>query len=261
MADTPAGALAPPVINGLKSDMANVDAPWASFDSDSYEDHNYREVRDDDRQIMCLVRDHFSRSGVLGGRGLDVGAGANLYPSMAMLPFCGAIDLWEFAPTNAAWLRRQVRNYGANWNNFWAIYRQAAPYRGVTSPRVALRKKAVVREGSIFDLPKAHWDIGTMFFVACSLSNEFHEFDRAVKCFLAALRPGAPFAAAFMLGSDGYRVGDVTYPAVSVGRDDVSRSMAFVAYDVDTQTIETKSPLRPGYEGMLLVTGRAGQPT
>lgn len=261
MPNTPATALAPSAINGLKSDMANIDAPWEDFDSDSYEDHNYRELRDDDRRIMRLVRDHFARSGVAGGRGIDVGAGANLYPAMSMLPFCNAIDLWEYSPNNVAWLRRQVRNYSANWNHFWAVYRHATPYRGVASPRAALRKKANVRECSIFELPKAHWDIGTMFFVACSFSNEFGEFDRAVKCFLGSLRPGAPFAAAFMLGSAGYQVGDVAYPAVSVGADDVSRSMAFVAYDVDTYTIETDSPLRPGYEGMLLATGRSGQPT
>jgi hypothetical protein len=47
MPNTPATALAPSAINRLKLDMANIDAPWEDFDSDSYEDHNYRELRDD----------------------------------------------------------------------------------------------------------------------------------------------------------------------------------------------------------------------
>lgn len=41
-----------------------------------------------------------------------------------------------------------------------------------------------------------------MFFVACSISADRAEAEHAIGRFLAALRPGSPFAAAFMLGSN-----------------------------------------------------------
>lgn len=75
--------LVPP--GGLK----NSQAPWDSFDSRDYFEHNYRSLREDDRRILTAVRDHFgAHLGHNGGelRGLDVGAGTNLYPSLAMLP-------------------------------------------------------------------------------------------------------------------------------------------------------------------------------
>jgi hypothetical protein len=97
-----------------------------------------------------------------------------------------------------------------------------------------------------------------MFFVSCSLSNHLGEFRRSMKRFLGALRPGAPFAAAFMVQSRGYPVGSIEFPAVPIGADEISRSLAFVAYDM--HEIHTDDPLRSGYDGMLLAVGKAGAP-
>jgi hypothetical protein len=237
--------------------LLNSQAPWHRFDSNWYQDQNYRCLRDDDRQIIQTIRDYWTSTEVLNGHGIDVGAGANLYPSLAMLPFCRALDLWEFSPPNVDWLDGQVKQYDANWDEFWTILEDTPPYARVPNPRRALAEKASVRRGSVFDLPTSRWDLGSMFFVACSMSTEIREFYRAVECFVRSLKPNAPFAAAFMASSSGYVVDAVEFPAVYIGADEVARSLAQVAYDVDIHWIETDSPLRPGYAGMILALGRA----
>ena len=71
----------------------NADAPWSKFDPATYVDLNYRTPLEVDLLIVRLMRDHFS--GCFAGgvpaavRGVDVGAGANLYPALSMLPFHG----------------------------------------------------------------------------------------------------------------------------------------------------------------------------
>jgi hypothetical protein len=120
-----------------------------------------------------------------------------------------------------------------------------------------MREIAHVRRGSIFDLPRRTWDIGTMFFVACSISNDLDEFERAVHRFVRSLRVGAPFAAAFMIGSHGYSVGGQAFPSVEIDIDEVYDALNGVAYSVNIDGIKTSEPLRTGYRGMCLATGRA----
>ena len=73
----------------------NADYPWDEFDPEDYFAHNYASLRDDDREILEIVRSYFADQ--LGDlpmhslRGIDVGTGANLYPALAMLPFCEEI--------------------------------------------------------------------------------------------------------------------------------------------------------------------------
>lgn len=240
------------------SPASNDQFDWDHFDSEAYSDHNYREVRDDDREIMKIVRDFFADAGVAdGARGLDVGAGANLYPSLAMLPFCSRIDLWEFGASNVAWLTRQTAAFTPNWDEFWDVYRERRPYADLADPRAALADRAEVRQGSIFDLPAARWDLGTMFFVACSLSTDLAEFRRAVHAFVGALKPGAPFASAFMAKSQGYFVGDDWFPAVAIDEAEVARTLAPVATGVRLAPIDIGEPIRDGYSGMIVATGRA----
>lgn len=243
----------------------NSDAPWDSFDSMAYLSHNYRTLRSDDRQILSLVRDHFGAH--FAGRpagsplhGIDVGAGTNLYPSLAMLPWCGAVTLFERAEGNVAWLHREVRDYGGNWDEFWAVLREGAAYRAVEDPRARLAGAATVVKGDLFaDLPERRCGIGTMFFVAESMSSAHEEFESAVDRFAGALLPGAPFAVAFMENSLGYDVGDLRFPACQVGADDVLASLrAHAADDLRVSRIEIPGEplLRDGYTGMLLALGR-----
>lgn len=232
---------------------------WDRFDSGAYFDHNYRALRDDDREIIQVVRDFFAGAGIgPHAYGVDVGSGTNLYPALAMLPFCDRIDLREFSASNVEWLRREVAGFSTNWDEFWQVCAESPRYAEVTDPRAELARRATVEQANVFLLPAARWDIGTMFFVACSLSTDPAEFRRALHRFVAALKPGAPFALGFMAKSEGYFVGSDWFPAVAIDAATVRDCLASVAYDVRVHPIDIGDPLRDGYGGMLVATGRVG---
>ena len=88
---------------------SNDQVDWDEFDPDAYLTKNYWSLRDDDRMIMTVVRDFFASTASVGpARALDVGSGTNLYPALAMLPFCERLDLVEFSASNVAWLKREI---------------------------------------------------------------------------------------------------------------------------------------------------------
>ncbi|GAA1828208.1 SCO2525 family SAM-dependent methyltransferase [Luedemannella flava] len=249
----------------------NDEQPWDLFDTDYYWAHNYRTLQDVDQRILRFIGEFFDRQPLRGGHGIDVGTGANLYPVLAMLPLCQAVTLWEWSRKNAQWLGREVAHYRPEWDPFWAELVDRPSYTAVGDPRLAVADRAHVRHGHVFHLPRHTWDAGTMFFVAESMSALPEEFERALCRFVQSLRPGAPFAAAFMEGSEGYSVPVVfdealppvsyQFPAVPVGVDDVARCLATVAHTVDIQRIDRgDKPLREGYTGMIVAVGTAGPP-
>ncbi|GHJ45828.1 hypothetical protein Cs7R123_31700 [Catellatospora sp. TT07R-123] len=238
----------------------NADFDWDLFNPEWYCAHNYLKLRDDDTAIMRKVGEFFSGALAQSAprpRGLDVGSGPNLYPAMAMLPFCESVDLREYSRSNVRWLSRQARYYDRHWDQFWKVYQDFSGYDKIGNPRQALAKRARIERASIFHLPEREWDLGTMFFVAESLTRDPMEFWAAAHAFIRALRPGAPFAAAFMADSEGYTVDDRFFPAVAVGPSDVEDCLSVVADRVVIQMVETKSPLRRGYGGMILAMGVA----
>ncbi|MFI1096920.1 SCO2525 family SAM-dependent methyltransferase [Streptomyces sp. NPDC020917] len=247
------------------SGRLNREAPWDAFDPLAYSEHNYRALRQDDRQIIEIVRDHFAAH--FHGRrpdqpvtGVDVGAGANLYPALAMLPWCREITMFERSAANVAWLRRQVVGYEPNWDEFWDLLLHGDGYAAVSDPRAALREAATVQAGDLFRLPSRQWGMGTMFFVAESMSTSHLEFRKAVNSFAEALEPGSPFAAAFMENSEGYQVGDHWFPACAVTRDDIEATLA--PYSEDMKIVRIAPPegdaVREGYTGMIVACGRRG---
>lgn len=264
----PAGPLAadgraPVAYTGAKVfDVSNADCDWDHFDSDSYFEHNYSVVRDADVRIADIIADFFAANCKIykdGGRAIDVGAGANLYPTLAMLPFAEHIDLAERAKSNRDWLKRQISSPASSWQDFWKrISYGRRRYDSVSGFTQALSRRAHVIPGDIFQLPAERYNLGTMFFVAESITTMDKEFRRATGSFIASLRRFAPFAAAFMKDSSGYRVGGRDYPACPVDESDIERCFATIAHDVKLKTIED-TEVRPGYAGMIVVTGRAGK--
>lgn len=243
-----------------RSRRRNSDFPWDRFDSAWYHQHNYSRLRDDDRHIIKLVRDFFGhayRRGRLGAglRGVDVGAGANLYPALSMLPFCKAVELLDFSESNIEWLMGQVVEYDQSWDEFWNALREEDQYRLVQDPRARLAEIARVEKANVFKLPEGRWDLGAMFFVAESLTGDRKEFSEAVQTFLRSLRPRAPFAAAFMKDSKGYPVGDEWFPAVAIDRPDVDDAMKPLTTGLRLYDVDAWDRLRPGYDGMILATG------
>lgn len=238
----------------------NADFDWDSFDSEAYFAHNYSELRPEDRKIIEIMAGHFNRirPRVRNARAIDVGAGANLYPALAMLPFAATITLYERARTNVRWLEQERRRPQSSWGRFWSAMSEGNPaYAEVVKPLDALEGQTEVVQGDIFRLPTNRYDLGTMFFVAESITRMRSEFSRATKSFVDCLQPKAPFAAAFMRESGGYTVGGRSFPAYAVDEQEVSRLFHKIAHHLEIQVIDSLD-LRPGYCGMIVVTGRAG---
>jgi hypothetical protein len=238
----------------------NADAPWSQFDPEAYVDLNYRTPLEVDLLIVGLMRDYFSRcyeQGVPASvRGVDVGAGANLYPALSMLPWCEKIILLEYAPPNVEYLEKQASGgeYDTAWDAFWDVLSQASAYRDV-EPRNRFGEIVRVERANLLDLDgQRRWDIGTMFFVADSMSECPDEFRRGVECFMDALNEGAPFAAAFMKESLGYQVGAHKYPAYRVNADRVREILEPFTDELEIHDMDHM--VRPGHEGMILALGR-----
>lgn len=234
-------------------------ALWDAFDSDAYWREHYSRLRDDDGQILQLLADHFAGAGIPeGAHGVDVGPGANLYPALAMLPWCRRLTLLERGTGNRAWLRDQVSCFGGSWWPFWdrLVTAQPAVYKGIRSPQVTLHSRAEVVPGSVYELPARRWDLGTMMFVSESITPVRSQFVAATRWFVRALKPGAPFVTAHSTGSTGYTIAGTHFPAVPVQGDDVAAALEPVAYDVELHPIVSANPFRDGV-GVLLATGRA----
>ncbi|WSP86858.1 SCO2525 family SAM-dependent methyltransferase [Streptomyces sp. NBC_01235] len=244
----------------------NADAPWEGFDPHEYVSRNYLYMQPDDEEIISQVRDHFSDHFQGDGRGyagIDVGAGGNLYPALAMLPWTENITLLERSRRNLNYLRGQCDHYDPHWDQFWDVLCREQGYARLgVAPRERLRKAAQVEQGDLFDLGDhpGRWDLGTMFFVAESITASIEEFRRGVSCFMGCLRPGAPFAAAFMANSAGYRVGDVDFPACDIGETEVEATLRDFTRDMKVYPLRRAGGLvRDGYTGMLLVCGHRNE--
>jgi hypothetical protein len=236
--------------------------PWDDFDPDLYLKTNYLQLRDDDRQILRLVRNHFDRTVDPRrplARGIDVGSGPNLYPALTMLPFCDEITMWERGQANVKWLNSEIWQYSPLWEPYWNTLARRDSYGRLDHPRDVLRAKADVQRANLFQLPTRRWDVGTMFFVAESISWQRREFRLATRKFVQSLKPGAPFAAAFMRNSPGYNVGSLRFPAVMVEEADVKECLSTLVDDVEVTTVRSRQYLRPGYDGMIIALGRAAR--
>lgn len=243
----------------------NRDVAWDSFDPIAYWQHNYQSFRRDDRSILRLVgkhfQGHFGNRPPAGRTGLDVGSGANLYPALAMLPWCEKIVLTDHSAANVAWLRQAIAQLPPSWEPFWSELVGTARYRPAdfAAARQLLAARGEVRRRSVFASDDGiRYDLGTMFFVAESMTNYPEEFEEATTRFLAALRPAAPFAAAFMDSSEGYLVADRSFPAVkSVTVDRVRAVLTGLGADATVTKIHVlaEDPLREGYDGMIVAVG------
>jgi hypothetical protein len=250
--------------------LDNADAPWNRFSSHDYWRRNYSDLHAEDREIIRRVSDFLisafaERPSV--ERAIDVGSGTNLYPALLMLPWTERILLADYSQSNVSWLRGQLDDETDPWpwRRFWSEIQEAKGYSYVHNPRARLRAACAPEPGhagverfSVFDLPEARWDLGTMFFVAESITQNSAEFRAAVGCFVGALKPGAPFAAAFMAGSAGYEVAGTKFPAVPITRDDVRQHLVELGVrEPSVELLDTKPEVRDGYNGMIVATGYA----
>jgi hypothetical protein len=235
---------------------------WGDFDADEYYKINYASVLPEDAEIIhCASKFLIEACGPPARlrRAVDVGAGANLYPSLLMIPWVEDIVFTEYAPDNIDWLRQNLADGPGEWRwqPFWDLVAGLPGYRAIDDPRRRLANAHEIRAVSIFDLPARSWDLGSMFFVADGMTTDNEEFESGVRCFLNALLPGSPFLMAFMEGSSHYDVRGVRFPSVRVTSRSLDALLAGlpVAGASVLRTDNSVRRLRDGYDAMLLVTG------
>ena len=242
--------------------VPNDAAAWSDFDADEYWHINYASVLPEDAEIIrCASKFLIEACGMHSpySRAVDVGAGANLYPGLLMLPWAEQIVFTEYASPNIRWLSENLANAPGEWpwQPFWDLVAGLPCYRDVEHPRRRLAAVHEIRTVSIFDLPPRTWDLGSMFFVADGMTTDQAEFELAVRAFIRALEPGSPFMMAFMENSAGYHVSGVRFPAVKVTPTSLDALLADLPV-ADTSVLRTDNSLhrvRAGYDAMLLVTG------
>jgi NNMT/PNMT/TEMT family len=250
----------------------NADARWAEFPSEDYWNRNYKTLLAPDKKMLQLVSAFFSRICPMQPRvkrAIDVGSGTNLYPALLMLPWVDQILLTDYSESNVRWLRGQVMGGEWTWEPFWRELQPLKGYNQISEPRKQLRAactsgrgQAAIEKASVFELPTAQWQLGTMFFVAESITEDPEEFAKAIESFVGALEPHSPFAAAFMSGSNGWTLGDgdeVTYPALPVSAQDIlDRFTRLRVKGLRLENVQASDLVRDGYEGMIVATGITG---
>jgi TIR domain/NNMT/PNMT/TEMT family len=251
--------------------VRNAEAPWSDFSSDDYWRHNYEKMLPEDQEIIRRVSHFFIRA--FAGRrparrAVDIGSGTNLYPALLMLPWTEQILLTDHSASNVRWLRRHVADDASwTWQPFWQELHEREGYNRISEPRKLLREACAVEPGragieqrSVFGLPRAQWQLGTMFFVAESITEDPAEFRAAIGGFVGALQPGAPFAATFMANSIGYPVAGTSFPALPITEDDVTERFTELGVrELSVDLTDTAYGVRPGYAGMIVATGIVGQ--
>jgi NNMT/PNMT/TEMT family len=249
----------------------NADARWEDFSSEEYWLRNYEKMQPEDQEIIHRVSSFFRKAFCGRGRvqrAIDVGSGTNLYPALLMLPWTEQILYIDHSASNVRWLRCHVTDDRSPWvwQPFWREIRDSEGYNRISDPRAQLRQAcsgnseyAGIEQRSVFDLPSARWQLGTMFFVAESITEERREFCAAIDAFVGALQPESPFAATFMAGSYGYIVGKIRYPALPITSDDVVEQFKRLGVgELSVDLLQTSDRVREGYAGMIIATGIVG---
>jgi SAM-dependent methyltransferase len=247
-----------------RAPAGNADYQWGAFDAEAYFQHYYGEPHpDDDRVIRCAV-EAVKRAPPLGQPLdiVDVGTGPNLIPFFCALPRAAKLTAWEYAKSNVDWLEAELAHdtMRPQWRHFWSVAREAygADANLPENPIPALRAKASIHQGSIFELPERNWDAATMFFCAESITERHEEFEAACAAFARCVKPGGALIAAFLVRSAGYVVADRPFPVLSLSPDSIERAFAAHAGNVQAEQIGiVEREIRSGYSGFIFLTGIA----
>jgi len=256
----------------------NSSIDWDRFDPVPYQEKNYSpQVRDDDARIILACANHFKKHFLEHPQtedypiGVDMGAGSNLYPAMTMMPLTAEIVLIDPGQANLDWLKSEIRLLRSGdrealerWDPYWDRAREAGnPWLNTTLTWAMARTALNTSRADLLSLGMEQaFDLGTMCFVAESMTSSRAEFAAAVCSFLRSLQPGAPYAIACMAESTGYAVGGVDYPAVPITANDLFATLSECQYTghelvyVKAVPVPKGVPLREGHHGMLLALGR-----
>ncbi|WP_244492495.1 NNMT/PNMT/TEMT family class I SAM-dependent methyltransferase [Aureimonas sp. AU22] len=240
---------------------ANAGYGWDSFDSESYFQHYYGEPHVDDEVVVGLASRAIARAQPFGRdlETVDIGTGPNLFPLLCALPRARRLTAWEFSSSNVAWLEGELaaRSLRPQWAHFWNVVERSYPpgSRLASDPLAVLRERAEIRQGSVFDLPEATWDLATMFFCAESITGDDREFERACTRFVRCVKPGGSLVGAFLVGSSDYEVAGRPFPILDVSPDRIREVLEPMVRDLEMETIGlVDREIRSGYSGMLFAS-------
>lgn len=220
---------------------------WNKFNPDRYHEHNYQQIDPVDEEVLGeLIK--FYKEKRPSGLFLEVGAGSNMYPILAALPYADQIDVCEYGAQNIAYLRKQVKELDPSWQKWIDRLVALAPeVYGQVNFQQQLQQKMRVVQGSIFALPTQVYDNISMHGVAESLTQRDREFKKAVKCFTASAKPGATLVAIFVKNSSGYDTPGRQFPAIAIEAWDAVKifgpSMQSLRFGSTNAEIRPGSPL------------------
>jgi hypothetical protein len=108
-------------------------------------------------------------------------------------------------------------------------------------------------------LPPGRYGLGSMHFVAESVTEDFAEFAGFCRAFVRAVAPGGYLVAAFMENMPTYRIGPASHwPGCPVDPATITEVFTPLTRDLDVTHIDP-DPTLPDYgdSGMVLLTGVA----
>lgn len=238
--------------------LRNRDAAWDAWPVADYLAENYRRLHAADIAVIehhSAVYRKLPSDGV--DRALELGAGPNLYPLMLAAAAARHIDAVDPSAAGLAYLRDQLA-HGADpaWEPFYACCRTNNPTLPARLANALSRVEVVAGDAS--GLPESAYGLGSMNFVAESVTEDPAEFAAICRAFVHAVRPGAPLVASFMENMGRYRIADgPMWPGYPVTRDTVHDVFADETVDLVVSRIDADPELPEwGYTGMVLMSAR-----
>ncbi|MBI5733125.1 hypothetical protein HY967_04210 [Candidatus Jorgensenbacteria bacterium] len=228
---------------------------WNKFDPYTYIQDNYATIHNEDREIIHRLLKFYASVGKMK-LAVDVGTGPNLYPIMLLIPYVQKVYCVEYSTKNIHYLRDQLRSLDKNWYTFWDLIKSGSPEHQIDLLK-HLKKKLIIKKGSIYDLESDTYDIASMFFCAESITDSYEQFRKACLRFMQSVMKNGYLVAAFMENSKGYEMKDIRFPAFPVDVSLIEKVFAPYTKNLKIEHIPVaKQPLRAGYTGMILLTAQ-----
>lgn len=237
--------------------VRNADVRWDEFDTPGYVADNYESLHDLDRQIITELSPYYAALPPGGlATTLDVGTGPNIYPLMLAAAASRRPGCVEPSAANRAYLNRLCeRGPDACWLEFWRLCRELNP--GLPDDLAQVLSGIAVRRGDAFTLPRARYDLVSMFFVAESVTGVREEFEEICRRFAAAAAPGGHLVAAFMAGMPSYELGGEVLPSHPIDEDALTGALRGLVEELDVRRLPPDPTLPYEHDGVLLLTARA----
>lgn len=228
---------------------------WAQFDPQTYLKDNYIQLHEEDKKIIKLLTKFYQKIPQLKLI-CEVGAGPNLYPIMATLPRADRIEVVEYSLRNIIYLMKQKKCIDAFWNSYSDLFQRESNLYNIDI-HWELKQKLIIKQGSIYKLPKEKYDLSSMHFCAESITENKKKFTDACMKFISSVKQGGYLVASFMENSKNYHVGNILFPSYPVNKQILKQ--VFESYTTNLviyRVPKAIKALRPGYTGMLLLTAQ-----